>query len=126
MFAKYAYILPMIVLIIYIEYKKRKFLREAKNSNVDIRNINLKSIHLKSYTYYFFVMLFSILYESTVVAIRENVDPQYIGIVISTILPVFIILSIIFFRSNKDFYTKDNFIYFPYKPEIAIPKEHHF
>ncbi len=126
MFAKYGYILPLIVLLLYTEYKKRKFLKEANKTDVDVRNINLKSIHLKSYLYYFFVLLFSVLYDSAVVTIRENVDPKYIGVFISIILPLFILLSIFFYRTNKDFYVKENCIYFPYKPEIEIPNDHYF
>lgn len=126
MLASYLYTAPMIILILFIEYKKRRFLHDAHKEDVDIRNVNQKSLNSKTYLYYLFVVFFAVVYKDIVVAIRENFNSEYIGRLISAILPIFIILSLIILRTNRDFFIKDNLINFPFKPSFEISKDYYF
>ena len=122
MLTDYAYMLPMIVLVIFIEYKKRLFLREAGKKDVTIRNIKPTLISSKTYAYYGFVLLFSLIFKETAEAVRENVDPRFIGPLISSFILIFMIMSLVLLRMNNDFYIKENVIHFIYRGNVSIPK----
>lgn len=122
MLSDYAYSLPMIILVIFIEYRKKLFLREANMKEVAIRNIKPNLIRLKTFSYYGFVMLFTLLYKDAALAIRDNVDPKYIGLLISSFVLVFMIMSVFFLRMNNDFYIKENVIHFIYNGNVSIPE----
>ena len=123
MLTDYAYALPMILLVIFIEYKKNIFLREANMEEVDVRNIKPNLIRLKTYAYYGFALLFTLLYKDAAEAVRENVDPRFIGSLISSFVLVFMVVSLVLLRMNMDFYIKENVIHFFYKGNVSIPEE---
>jgi hypothetical protein len=123
MLTDYAYALPMILLVIFIEYKKKIFLREANMKEVVVRNIKPNLIRLKTYVYYGFALLFTLLYKDAAEAVRENVDPRFIGSLISSFVLVFMVVSLVLLRMNMDFYIKENVIHFFYKGNVSIPEE---
>ncbi|SCZ79457.1 hypothetical protein [Acidaminobacter hydrogenoformans] len=122
MLTDYAYTLPMIFLVIFVEYKKKLFLREASMKDVTVRNIKPNLIRLKTYAYYVFALLFTLLYKDAAVAVRENVDPRFIGPLISSFVLIFMVVSLFLLRINKDFYIKENVIHFFYKGNVRVPE----
>ncbi len=123
MLTEYTYALPMILLVIFIEYKKKLFVREANMKDVGVRKIKPILIRLKTYVYYCFVLLFTLLYKDAAEAVRENVDPRFIGPLISSFVLAFMIVSLVLLRMNKDFYIKENMIHFFNMGNVNIPEE---
>jgi len=123
MLTEYAYALPMILLVIFIEYKKKLFVREANMKEVVVRNINPNLIRLKTYAYYGFALLFTLFFNNVAEAVRENVDPRFIGPLISSFVLAFMIVSLVLLRMNKDFYIKENMIHFFNMGNVNIPEE---
>lgn len=68
-------------------------------------------------------MLFTLLYKDAAEAVRENVDPRFIGSLISSFVLVFMVVSLVLLRLNMDFYIKANVIHFFYKGNVSIPEE---
>jgi len=123
MITDYVYALPMILLVIFIEYKKKLFLREANVKEVAVRNIKPNQIRLKTYAYYVFALLFTLVFNDIAEAVRENVDPRFIGPLITSFVLAFMVVSLVLLRMNMDFYIKENVIHFFYRGNVSIPDE---
>jgi hypothetical protein len=103
---------PLAFLIIYNNYSKGKFLRDANKEESILKNINSKSINIKIAFSNIYIVLFILYYHLLNLKILELVDFNYRTILNSTIIVLFIMTSILINRANKDFYIKDNVIHF--------------
>lgn len=90
---------------------------------VVVRNIKPNLIRLKTYSYYVFAILFTLFYKYAAETVRENVDPRFIGPLISSFVLAFMVVSLVLLRMNMDFYIKENVIHFFYRGNVSIPEE---